>query len=69
MNLTFCVVIRKQQLSTLKAVESYTIVEMLRIPHSLDNLLTGDGKVVTPTHRPLFAHQKHYFSASGTQFC
>jgi hypothetical protein len=27
--------------------------EMLRIPHCLDSLLTGGGKVVSPTHRPL----------------
>jgi hypothetical protein len=27
---------------------------MLRIPHCLDNLLTGAGKVVSLTHRPRF---------------
>jgi hypothetical protein len=27
---------------------------MLRITHCLDNRLTGGGKVVSPTHRPLF---------------
>jgi hypothetical protein len=43
--------------------------EMLRIPHCLDNWLTDGGKVVSPTRRPHFTHQKHYFSASGTQFC
>jgi hypothetical protein len=35
----------------------------------LCELLTGAGKVVTPTYRPRFIPQKHYFSASGTHFC
>jgi hypothetical protein len=33
----------------------------------LDNRLTDDGNVVSPTHRPRFTPQKHYFS--GTNFC
>jgi hypothetical protein len=41
---------------------------MLRIPYCLDNRLTGDGKVVRPTHRPHSTLQIH-FSASGTHFC
>jgi hypothetical protein len=43
---------------------------MLRIPHCLDNRLTDGGKVVSPTHRPQFTPQKHYyFYVSGTHFC
>jgi hypothetical protein len=43
---------------------------MLRIPHCLDNRLTDGGKVVSPTYRPHFTPQKHYyFSVSGTHFC
>jgi hypothetical protein len=43
---------------------------MLRIPHCLDNLLTDNAKVVSPTHRPHFTPQKHkYFYVSGTHFC
>jgi hypothetical protein len=43
---------------------------MLRIAHCLDNRLTDGGKVVSPTHRPHFTPQKHYyFSISGTHFC
>jgi hypothetical protein len=43
---------------------------MLRIPHCLDNRLIGGGKVVSPTHRPYFTPQKHYyFKVSGTHFC
>jgi hypothetical protein len=33
------------------------------------SLLTDGGKVVSHTHRPRSAPQKHYFSASGTHFC
>jgi hypothetical protein len=44
--------------------------EMLRIPHCLDNRLTNGGKVVSPTHRPDFTPQKHYYIyISGTHFC
>jgi hypothetical protein len=44
--------------------------EMLRIPHCLDNRLTDGSKVVSPTHRPYFTPQKHYyFNVSGTHFC
>jgi hypothetical protein len=43
--------------------------EMSRIPHCLDNQLTDGSKVVSPTHRPRFIPQKHYFSASSTHFC
>jgi hypothetical protein len=39
---------------------------MLRIPHCLDNWFTDGSKDVSPTHRPHFTPQKHYFSASGT---
>jgi hypothetical protein len=35
--------------------------EMLRIPHCLDNRLIDGGKVVSPTHRPHFTAQKHFF--------
>jgi hypothetical protein len=36
----------------------------------LDNRLTDGVKVVSPTHRPHFNPQKHYyFSVSGTHFC
>jgi hypothetical protein len=42
---------------------------MLRIPHCLDKRLTDSGKVVSPTHPPHFAPQKHYyFYVSGTQY-
>jgi hypothetical protein len=30
----------------------------LRLPHFLDNRLTDDGKVVSPTRRPLFTPQE-----------
>jgi hypothetical protein len=43
--------------------------EILRIPHLIDNLLTYGGNAVSPMHRPRSTRQKHYFSASGTQFC
>jgi hypothetical protein len=43
--------------------------EMLRISHCLDNRLIDGGKVVSPTHRPLFTPQKYYFNVSGTHFC
>jgi hypothetical protein len=43
---------------------------MLRIAHSLDNQLTDGGKAVSPTHRPHFTPQKHYyFSISGNNCC
>jgi hypothetical protein len=42
---------------------------MLRIPQCPDSLLTDGGKSVSPTHRPRSPPQKHYFLASGTQFC
>jgi hypothetical protein len=35
--------------------------DMLRIPYCPDNLHKGGGKVVSPTHRPHFTPQKHYF--------
>jgi hypothetical protein len=41
---------------------------MLRIPHCIDNWLT-DGGNISPTQWPHFTPQKHYFSASGTDFC
>jgi hypothetical protein len=43
--------------------------EVLRIPYCLDNRLTDGGKVVSPMHRQSYTPQKHYFSASGTNFC
>jgi hypothetical protein len=41
---------------------------MLRIPHCLDNRLTDDSKVVSPTHRPHSTPQKYYLSVSDTHF-
>jgi hypothetical protein len=42
---------------------------MLRIPHCLDNRITGGGKVVSPTLLPHFTSQKHYyFNVSSTHF-
>jgi hypothetical protein len=43
--------------------------EMLRISHCLDSRLTDGGEVVSPMHRLHNTPQKHYFSASGTDFC
>jgi hypothetical protein len=34
---------------------------MLRIPHCLDSRLADGGKVVSFTHRPRFAPEKHFF--------
>jgi hypothetical protein len=42
--------------------------EMLRIPHWLDSRLTEGGKVFSLTYQPRSTPQKHYFSASGTNF-
>jgi hypothetical protein len=42
---------------------------MLRIPHCLENRLSDGRTVVSPTHWPHSTRQKHYFSASGTNFC
>jgi hypothetical protein len=50
-------------------MEAYRVVEMLRIPHCLDNRFADGGKVVSLTHRPHFTPQKLYYSASGTHFC
>jgi hypothetical protein len=36
---------------------------------NVDSLVTDGGKIVSPAYRPRFTPQKHYFSASGTQFC
>jgi hypothetical protein len=38
--------------------------EMLRMPHYLavDNRLTDGRKVVSPTHRPHFTLEKHYYN-------
>jgi hypothetical protein len=41
---------------------------MLRISHCLHNGLTDGGNIVSPTHRPRFAPQKQFFTASGTHF-
>jgi hypothetical protein len=39
-------------------------------PTLLDSWLTDGGKVVSPTHRPHFSPQKHFFlNVSGTHFC
>jgi hypothetical protein len=38
------------------------------IPPWLDNQLADGGKVVSPTHRPHFTSQEHYFSAYATRF-
>jgi hypothetical protein len=39
-------------------------------PTLLHNRLTDGGKFVSPTHRPHFTPQKHYyFYVSGTHFC
>jgi hypothetical protein len=38
--------------------------EMLRIRHCSDNLLVDGGKDVSPSYRPSFTPQKHYFSVS-----
>jgi hypothetical protein len=45
------------------------VCQMLRIPHCLDRQLTDGAKFVSPTHRPHFTPQKHYFSVSSTHFC
>jgi hypothetical protein len=42
-------------------INQYTLCEMLRILHCLDNRLIDGGEVVSPTHRPHFTFQKHYF--------
>jgi hypothetical protein len=42
--------------------------EMLSTSHCTDNRLTDSGKVVSPTHRPHFTPQKHYFSTSSTHW-
>jgi hypothetical protein len=42
---------------------------MLQISYSLDNRLTDGGKVVSPTHLPRSAPEKHYFSDTGSHFC
>jgi hypothetical protein len=39
-----------------------TDLKMSRISHFLDNRLTDGGKVVNPTHRPLFTLQKHFLA-------
>jgi hypothetical protein len=41
---------------------------MLRIPHCLDNRLTGGGEVVSLTRRPLSTLQKYFPSVYDTQF-
>jgi hypothetical protein len=38
-----------------------SISEILRNPHYLDSWLIDGGKVVSPTHQPHFAPQKHFF--------
>jgi hypothetical protein len=42
--------------------------EMLRSLHCLNNQLTAGGKVVSLIHQLSSTPQKHYFSASGTNF-
>jgi hypothetical protein len=41
---------------------------MLRIPHSLDSLLTDGDEVVSLTYWPRSNPQKHVSFASGAQF-
>jgi hypothetical protein len=36
--------------------------ELLGIPHCPDKWLTDDGKIASPTHRPLSTPQERYFS-------
>jgi hypothetical protein len=43
--------------------------EMFKISHCLDSRLTDGCEVVSPTHRPRYAPQKYYFSASDTYIC
>jgi hypothetical protein len=43
-------------------------VWLLRTPYCLHNRLTDGGKIVSLTHRPRSSLQKHYFSASDTNF-
>jgi hypothetical protein len=43
--------------------------EMLRVSRCLENRFTRGGKVVSLTHRPPSAPQKHYFCDSGIHFC
>jgi hypothetical protein len=51
-------------------LEGLQSCEMFKIPYSLDNQLIDGGTFVSPTHRPLFTPQKHYFfNVSGTHFC
>jgi hypothetical protein len=57
-------------------VYTATVRELLTIPvtglgglHCLDSRLIDGGKVVSPTHRPPSAPQRHYFYASDTHFC
>jgi hypothetical protein len=42
--------------------------EVLRTPHCLENQLTDGGEVVSATHLPRSAPQKHHLRASGTHF-
>jgi hypothetical protein len=42
--------------------------EMLRLPHCLDNRLTGGGEVVSLTRRPRSTPQKHLFSSFWYSF-
>jgi hypothetical protein len=59
------------QIQSVKAIPVTVLKgrEMLRISHCRDSRLTDGGKVVSLTHRPRSTPQKHYFSASGTDFC
>jgi hypothetical protein len=41
---------------------------MSRIPHCLNNRLTDGVEVVSLTHRPRSAPQKHHFSVSDSHF-
>jgi hypothetical protein len=60
---------RKSKATPVTGCGDLQCCEMLRIPHCLDNQLTDGGKVASPTHRPCYTLQKHYYSASGTHFC
>jgi hypothetical protein len=43
--------------------------KILRIRRCADSRLTDGSAVVSLTHRPRIAPQKHFFSVSGTYFC
>jgi hypothetical protein len=50
-----------------QATDTLVLLVVLVDPHCLDSRFTDGGKVVSLKHLPRFAHQKHYFYASGTK--